>query len=165
MITCDLCTIGGCACPSKVIKFADRNFDQLKLRPMIILLQHDLSVILHHPSFDKTELNVWMFQKCIIPQLELLRYACVIMIKLKRNFFIAFFFDNLLDRRLFKMIMMVLQLLRCHALNYKCGEEEYSRVLMGECHLDNCPELKTGVIVSARSVWFLVIQFTHLVRD
>ena len=75
MITLNLCIGGGCDAPSKVIKFADRNFEGLKIRPKIVMLESDLSVILYHPSMDETQLNVWMFQICIIPQLELLRYA------------------------------------------------------------------------------------------
>lgn len=75
MIAFNLCIGGGCQAPSKVIKFADRNFEGLKTRPKIIMIEPDLSVILYHPSLDEIELNVWMFQLCIIPQLELLRYA------------------------------------------------------------------------------------------
>ena len=75
MITFNLCIGGGCQAPSKVIKFADRSFEGLKTRPKIIMIEPDLSVILYHPSLDEIELNVWIFQLCIIPQLELLRYA------------------------------------------------------------------------------------------
>ena len=77
MITFNICIERGCAAPSKVIKFADRNFEDLKLKPKIIILEPDLSILLYHPSMDEIQLNVWMFQICIIPQLELLRYALI----------------------------------------------------------------------------------------
>ena len=77
MITFNLCIGGGCEAPSKVIKFADRNFEDLKLSPKVIILEPDLSIILYHPSLDEVQLNNWMFQLCILPQLELLRYALI----------------------------------------------------------------------------------------
>jgi hypothetical protein len=78
MITFNLCIGGGCEAPSKVIKFADRNFEDLQLSPKVIILEPDLSIILYHPSLDEIQLNNWMFQLCIIPQLELLRYALIL---------------------------------------------------------------------------------------
>ena len=89
MITFNICIGGGCEAPSKVIKFADRNFEGLKERPKIIMIQPDLSVMLYHPSLDKMQLNVWMFQVCIIPQLELLRYTKIIK---NKRFYLAFNF-------------------------------------------------------------------------
>jgi hypothetical protein len=73
MITFNLCIGGGGNAPSKIIKFADRNFEDLKERPKIVKLADDLSIILYHPALDEVVLNIWMFQICIIPQLERLR--------------------------------------------------------------------------------------------
>ena len=87
MITFNICIGGGCEAPSKVIKFADRNFEDLKLKPKIIILEPDLSILLYHPSMDEIQLNVWMFQICIIPQLELLRYALISEVLIKYIYF------------------------------------------------------------------------------
>jgi hypothetical protein len=87
MITFNLCIGGGGEAPSKVIKFADRNFEELKKKPKIIQLQPDLSIILYHPSMDEIELNNWMFQICIIPQLLRLRYALISQILIRQFFF------------------------------------------------------------------------------
>jgi hypothetical protein len=87
MITFNLCIGGGGEAPSKVIKFADRNFEELKKKPKIIQLQPDLSMILYHPSMDEIELINWMFQICIIPQLLRLRYALISQILIRQFFF------------------------------------------------------------------------------
>ena len=89
MITFNLCIGGGFEAPSKVIKFADRNFEDLKIKPKIIILEPDLSIILYHPSIDEIQLNVWMFQICIIPQLELLRYALISDVVTEYKFFFS----------------------------------------------------------------------------
>jgi hypothetical protein len=95
MITFNLCIGGGGDAPSKVIKFADRNFEELDKKPKIILLQPDLSIILYHPSLDEVQLNNWMFQICIIPQLLRLRYALYSQILIINNPFSAMYFYEL----------------------------------------------------------------------
>ena len=99
MITFNLCIGGGGTAPSKIIKFADRNFDDLKVRPKIIMLGDDLSVILYHPALDEIQLNIWMFQICIIPQLERLRYAVLHNILTIKYIFPVTFFSFVEKRR------------------------------------------------------------------
>ena len=99
MITFNLCIGGGCEAPSKVIKFADRNIEDLKFKPKIILLEPGLSIILYHPSLDEIELNIWMFQICIIPQLELLRYALISKVVIINCRYFNNVFLKLIDRR------------------------------------------------------------------
>lgn len=61
--------------PTKIMRFADRNFEDKKINPKMIDLKPDFNVILYHPFLDERVLNVWMFQNCSIPQLNLQRYA------------------------------------------------------------------------------------------
>ena len=58
MITFNSCIGGGCEASTEVIKFADRNFEGLKERPKIIMIQPDLSIMLYRPSLDEMRLNV-----------------------------------------------------------------------------------------------------------
>ena len=60
MITFNLCIGGSGESPTKIMKFADRNFEDLEIKPKIIMLKPDFYVILYHPSLDETVLNIWM---------------------------------------------------------------------------------------------------------
>lgn len=73
MITFNITISGAGQAPCKVAKFHDRNFTELTDEPKIFCMAPDLYYVLYHPSLNETVLNNWIFQKCVIPQLEALR--------------------------------------------------------------------------------------------
>lgn len=45
-----------------------------QVEPMVVKIQDELYRILYHPELNEVDMNIWMLQKCIIPELKRVRY-------------------------------------------------------------------------------------------
>lgn len=45
-----------------------------QVEPMVVKIEDGLYLILYHPELNEVDMNIWMLQRCIVPELERVRY-------------------------------------------------------------------------------------------